>query len=142
MSRVGRNNVITTLTIVKSSQLRRSRARLSTALLAMCVALAIYATPAEARFAHTISEAQAIAVADRFGAAAYEQYGWTQGWWRECARQTPWTFSCSIEIYSEEQGGPYCWREFEVASSIWTGRLRTEGWEPWACDPWPTEEAP
>lgn len=114
------------------------------ALLAVLASIfaSIYAAPASARFLHTISEGQAISVAEHFGAAAYERYGWTEGWWRECSRETPWTFSCSIEIYSEEPEGPNCWREFEVASSVWTGRLRTEEWGPWICDPWPSTELP
>lgn len=97
---------------------------------------------ASARFLHTITRAQAYGVANRFGQAAYERTDWAEGWWRECKRQTPWTFSCTIEVWSEAGNEPACWREFDVASSVWNGRLRTEDWTSWACNPEPAEGPP
>lgn len=108
--------------------------------IALVLVLALWAgpctTPASARFLHRITEAQAYAVAGHFGEVAFERdEAWAEGWWRECSRQTPWTFSCMIEVWSEVGNEPKCERTFDVASSVWTGRLRTEDWSAWNCDP-------
>lgn len=91
------------------------------------------AAPASAGRFHTISEAQAYRVADQAGLAAANRFAWAEEWGDECERETPWTFGCYIEVWTEAAGGPQCWREFKVASSAWTGRLRTEAWTSWEC---------
>jgi len=108
-----------------------------TAILALLLGSA-YAVPASARFLNRITEAEAYGVTDLAVETAYNHTSWAEEWGDECNRQTAWTYSCSIEIWSEAQGGPDCWREFDVASSIWTGRLRTEDWTRWSCDPPPS----
>lgn len=105
------------------------------ALLVALIALPVM--PALAAPFYTLSEQQAYRVADHLGEAAYENTAWPEGWWRECERQTPWTFSCSIELWSEAGSEPACRREFNVASNAFTGRLRTENWTRWECDPAP-----
>ncbi len=97
----------------------------------------IGAAPASAGELHMISEAQANRVADHFGLGAYTGSPWAEEWGYECERETPWTFGCFIELWTDKAGGPECWREFKVASSAWNGRLRTEEWTSWECDPWP-----
>lgn len=91
----------------------------------------VYTAPASA---HTISEAQAYGVADREGERAYDATAWADTWGDECNRQTPWRFSCLIEIWSETQGGrPDCWRTFDVTSPIFGHRLRIENVAAWRC---------
>jgi hypothetical protein len=95
------------------------------------------AAPALAALFHTISESQAYRVADHLGQAAANRADWAEAWGDECERQTPWTYSCYIELWTNTKSSPDCWREFDVASSALTGRLRTEEWTAWECDPWP-----
>jgi hypothetical protein len=93
----------------------------------------VYASPSSARPLHRITEAQAYGIANQTAEVAYDRTTWADEWEDECNRQTPWTFSCSIEIWSEAQEGPDCRREFDVASSIFTGRVRIEEATAWTC---------
>jgi hypothetical protein len=117
---------------------QRLIARMSFLLVLALLVFSSYTATASARFLHTITAAQAYGVANRFGERAGEDTEWAEEWEDECSRQTPWTFSCFFEVWSEEEGGPDCWREFDVASSAWNGLLRTEDWSGWVCDPRPT----
>ena len=105
--------------------------------LALLLALLVVSADVVPASAHTISEAQAYGVADPIGEGAYAGTSWADNWGDECNRQTPWRFSCFIEVWSEAEGGGDCWRYFDITSPILGSRLRVQNRTPWTCDPQP-----
>jgi hypothetical protein len=95
--------------------------------LLITVASLAFAAPASA---HTISAAQAYSVANSLGQNLHRQ--WHVGWQDNCDRQTPWRYSCSLEVWTADNATD-CTGYFDVVSPYWGYRLRTENWSGWAC---------
>jgi hypothetical protein len=103
--------------------------RLAAVLTTAIAAAAVLASPAPAA---TLSYATAKGGADYFARQSAAYYG-SNSWAGSCPRrETPWRYSCRIDVWVPSvRGAWHGSRYFDVVSPFIGTRVRAERWTPW-----------